>query len=58
MYITTICTYSVSVVKERNKGVFGYQKAPLLLQEKYRENKCYLVGYKYIMCNVNGVLFC
>lgn len=54
----TICTYSVSVVKERNKGVFGYQKAPLLLQEKYRENKCYPVGYKYIMCNVNGVLFC
>ena len=58
MYITTICTYSVSVVKKRNKGVFWYQKTPLLLQEKYRENEYYPVGYKYIMCNVNGVLFC
>lgn len=33
-------------------------KVPLLLQEKYRENKYYPTGYKYIMCNVNGVLFC
>ena len=23
-----------------------------------RENKYFPVGYKYIMCNVNGVLFC